>query len=111
MSAANDRDMIGTVALFADVTGHPWPGGERVRFEAAEVRALGKMTAYNDFVTRYLARLADGRVVFVKMGEQSNDEQVWLAAFRRAFNRELRARPSATYPTRDLSFVITWKDV
>ena len=107
--------MIGTVALYT-MSGHPWPGGERLQFEAAEICAFGRLAAYNDFVTRYLARLADGRVVFVKMVDQSAAEQKWIAGIRRAINREDRARRIAggigfARLTRDNTFVITWKDV
>ena len=104
--------MIGTTA--AHTSGHPWPGGPRIRFERAEVRSVGHLSAYNDFVVRYLVRLADDREVFVKFAEQPEAEQRWLKGLARRVNRELRARVldgSRGFPTRDVPFLLTWFDV
>ena len=106
--------MIGTVALYVEGTGHPWPGGDRIAFEQTSVRALGRMSAYNDFVTRYLVRLDDGREAFVKVADQSKEEQTWLRRLQREINREGRAKASEgalAMPSRDLSFVIRWKTI
>jgi hypothetical protein len=104
--------MVGTTA--ARTNGHPWPGGPRLRFERAEVRALGHLSAYNDFVVRYLVRLADDREVFVKLADQPEADRRWLQTRARRINRELRARVldgSRGFPTRDVPFILTWFDV
>ena len=105
--------MTGTIALFA-ASGHPWPGGPSVDFTRTDVRAIGKLTSYNNFVVRYLVRLADGRVAFVVVRDQLKAGRGWLGSVARQINRDLRARAIAgtlVVPSRELSFVISWCDV
>lgn len=104
--------MIGTIATHTN--GHPWPGGARVSFERRDVRALGVLRSYNDFVKRYLVRLADGREVFVQMSAQAEADQKWLRGIGHKLNQELRQKAIAgtlVVPSRDLSSVVHWKDV
>lgn len=95
--------------------GAAWPGGAVRVFDVDQVRALGKQDLYGSFVTRYVVRLADGAEVFVKLDEQSADEQGWI---RRLSRRELATRRAARlsgsaggYPTRDCPEVIHWIEV
>ena len=53
---------------------------------------MGHLSAYNDFVVRYLVRLADDREVFVKFADQPEADRRWLEGLARRINRELRAR-------------------
>ena len=104
--------MTGTIATYTN--GHPWPGGESVRFELRAVRAVGALHSYNDFVKRYLVRLADGHEVFVKIGEQEDADRRWLNGIARALRNDLRARALAgtlVVPTREVSSIIHWRDV
>jgi hypothetical protein len=105
--------MTGTIATHAS-SGHPWPGGSSVGFEQRDVVAIGSLSAYNDFVKRYLVRLVDGREAFVKFGDQPEADRRWLSGIARALRKELRERAvdgTLAVPTRDLSFVIYWRDV
>lgn len=104
--------MIGTSAMF--MNGHPWPGGELVCFKSKEVSAVGHLTSYNDFVTRYLVRLANGRTAFVKIVDQSEVDQQWLRALARAFNHELHQRAiegKLVVPSRESPYILHWRDV
>jgi hypothetical protein len=104
--------MIGTIAVYTN--GHPWPGGARICFEQHEVRAVGRLSAYNDFVIRCLVRFGDGRVVFVKIGEQSDADQKWLNRINRALRSELREHAldgTLVVPTREICFTLHWKEI
>jgi hypothetical protein len=104
--------MIGMIAMYTN--GHPWPGGAGIHFDQHEVHAVGSISAYNDFVKRHLVRLADDRVVFVKLKEQSDADRKWLNGVARALRSELRARAydgTLVIPTREIGFIIHWKDI
>jgi len=104
--------MIGTIAAYT--SGHPWPGGGSVSFERTAVRAVGQLRAYNDCVKRYLVRLADGCVVFVKLNEQAVEaDYKWIREFARVIVRELRQKAiegTLAVPSRDVGSVVHWKD-
>jgi len=104
--------VIGTLAAYTN--GHPWPGGAAIHVARIEVRAVGVLRSYNDFVGRYLVRLADGRVVFVKVSEQIDADQKWLRGMGRALNKELRQKALAgtlVVPSRDIGSVVHWKEI
>jgi DNA-binding cell septation regulator SpoVG len=104
--------MTGTLATYTN--GHPWPGGESISFEREVVRAVGQLTAYNDFVTRYLVRLVDGREAFVVIRDQPDADQKWFKAICRQINRDQREKAIAgtlVVPTKEISCVLTWREL
>ena len=96
--------MTGIVALYYN--GCPWAGGGRRCFDRASIQAFGKLIRYNDFVTRYLVRLADGTELFVKGPEQSEDDQKWL----RKLGKQLSVTMSPA-TARDVGFAVAWKEI
>lgn len=93
--------MIGIVASY--LNGCPWAGGKHRSFERTEVVAFGKTSRYNDFITRYLVRLADGTELFVKANEQTDEDMKWLRKLAKGF--------SAGLPDRDAGWTLAWKEV
>lgn len=105
--------MIGTIATYTN--GCPWPGGGSVSFERNAVRAVGQLRAYNDCVKRYLVRLADDRVAFVKMLDQTVEaDYAWLREIARVIVRELRQKAvdgTLVVPSRTLGSIVHWKEL
>lgn len=95
--------------------GVSWPGGAPCTFDLNQVRALGKQSTYGSFVTRYVVRLLDDREVFVKLDEQSADDQAWIRRLsRRELSRRREARLAGSVgvaPTRDCPEVIHWIEI
>jgi len=101
--------MLGTLATHTN--GFPWPGGESITFKTSDVLAVGSFHSYNTFVKRCLVRLSDGRLAFVKIGEQNDTERKWLGSINRRLNRELRAKALAGtlgVPSKDIDFIVHW---
>jgi hypothetical protein len=80
-----------------------WPGGDFVEFAIADVVALGKQRRYDDFVTRLVARLADGREAMIEAEGRTEDEQRWL--------REQSKRVPFSMASRDCPEVTSWVEV
>jgi hypothetical protein len=59
-------------------TGCPWPGGEEVEFQQADVSALGKLTCWGSSCVQFLVRLTDGRELFVRADRQAKEDERFL---------------------------------
>ena len=91
--------MHGTEKMISN-TGCPWPGGAVVSFEQADVLQLGKLTCWGSACVQFIARLRDGREVFVRADKQCKDNERFL--------RKL-ARPIRSWaPGRSEGFRTVW---
>ena len=59
-------------------TGCPWPGGLPIEFEQSNIVQLGKLYCYGSSAIQFIARLLDGREVFVRADRQSKEEERFL---------------------------------
>lgn len=64
-------------------TGCPWPGGEDVEFHQTDMVALGKLSCWGSACIQFIARLADGREVFVRADKQSKEDEKFLRRLAR----------------------------
>lgn len=94
--------MIGTEAAYTDA-GCPWPGGRcHVPFRRDEIVRIGKKGTWGDFVVRFVAELADGRVVFFRASDQAVDDQRWI--------RRMSQKISVPCPSRETGWAVTWQE-
>lgn len=59
-------------------TGCPWPGGDEVLFEQADVAQLGKLYCWGSACVQFVVRLRDGREGFVRADKQSKNDERFL---------------------------------
>lgn len=59
-------------------TGCQWPGGEEVEFAQADVLQLGKLYCWGSACVQFIARLRDGREVFVRADKQRKEDERFL---------------------------------
>jgi diadenosine tetraphosphatase ApaH/serine/threonine PP2A family protein phosphatase len=58
--------------------GCPYPGGAEVAFDQADVLQLGKLYCWGSACVQFIARLRDGREVFVRADRQAKDDERFL---------------------------------
>lgn len=59
-------------------TGCPWPGGAEVLFTEADVHQLGKLYCWGSACVQFIARLRDGREIFVRADRQDKAAERFL---------------------------------
>lgn len=83
-------------------TGCPWPGGEVIEFDQADVAQLGKLTCWGSAGVQFVVRLRDDREVFVRADRQSKEDERFLRKLAKPFR--------GGYADRAMGFRITWGD-
>jgi hypothetical protein len=86
-------------------TGCPWPGGEEIEFQQADVTALGKLTCWGSSCVQFVVRLTDGHEVFVRADRQSKEDERFL---RKIAKRVPRA---GTVVSRSAGWRMSWAEV
>ena len=85
-------------------TGCPWPGGEEIEFQQADVVAFGKLTCWGSACIQFIVRLADGREVFVRADRQAKEDERFL--------RKIAKRvPKVGYAMRSEGWRTSWVEV
>lgn len=69
--------MRGTTKALSN-TGCPWPGGEEIEFQQADVAVFGKLTCWGSSCVQFIVRLVDGREVFVRADRQLKEDERFL---------------------------------
>ena len=59
-------------------TGCPWPGGAEVDFGQTDILQLGKLYCWGSACVQFIARLRDGREVFVRADKQATADERFL---------------------------------
>ncbi len=91
--------MRGTTKTLSN-TGCPWPGGEAITFEQADVAQLGKLYCWGSAAVSFIVRLHDGREVFVRADKQPKDDERFL--------RKLAKPIRGWAPSRSEGFRTVW---
>jgi hypothetical protein len=59
-------------------TGCPWPGGADIEFAQADILQIGKLYCWGSACVQFIARLRDGREVFVRADKQDKTDERFL---------------------------------
>ena len=94
--------MMQGIAKSLSNTGCPWPGGDHVSFEQTDVLQLGKLYCWGSACVQFIARLRDGREVFVRADKQSKEDERFL--------RRLAKPIRGWAPSRSEGFRTVWGD-
>ncbi len=96
--------MIAIEAAYVKGTGFPYQGGATISITTDQIKSFGKLDAYCDFVTRYIAVLHDGRLVFPRTATANPDELRWI-------RKQAKLVKTSGYPTRDNPVRIFFNEV